>query len=103
MIDHPARVSQLQSGSAYSKVRGGLQGQGLMQAYGDVLLGWHYFPNSLRPDYYVAIAAYLGGKDAFDRAIADFSAAHADKNEQRLLLVFETAAAAGQIAVQRGL
>ena len=83
-----------------------VQGQRLMQAYGDVLLGWHYFPNSPRPDYYVrqlrdwkgsieistldpkslamyagycawtlaraharsgdrvAIAAYLGGKDA---------------------------------------
>ncbi len=38
-----------------------------------------YFPNSLRPDYYVAIAAYLGGKDAFDQAIADFSAAYADQ------------------------
>jgi Uncharacterized protein conserved in bacteria (DUF2252) len=30
----------------------------------------------------VVIAAYLGGKDAFDQAIADFSAAYADKNEQ---------------------
>ena len=30
-----------------------VQGQRLMQAYGDVLLGWHYFPNSARPDYYV--------------------------------------------------
>jgi hypothetical protein len=30
----------------------------------------------------VAIAAYLGGKGAFDQAIADFSAAYADKNER---------------------
>ncbi len=30
-----------------------VQGQRLMQAYADVLLGWHYFPNSRRPDYYV--------------------------------------------------
>jgi len=115
----------------------------LMQAYGDVLLGWHYFPNSRRPDYYVrqlrdwkgsieistldpkslamyagycawtlaraharsgdrvAIAAYLGGKDAFDQAIADFSAAYADKNERDFARL-ENAAAAGQIAVERG-
>jgi sugar/nucleoside kinase (ribokinase family) len=94
-----------------------VKGQRLMQAHGDVLLGWHYFPDSSRPDYYirqlrdwkgslevagldpaglamyagycawtlaraharsgdrVAIAAYLGGKDGFDQAIADFSAA----------------------------
>ena len=120
-----------------------VQGQRLMQAYGDVLLGWHYFPNSPRPDYYVrqlrdwkgsieistldpkslamyagycawtlaraharsgdrvAIAAYLGGKDAFDQAIADFSAAYADKNERDFARL-ETAAAAGQIAVERG-
>ena len=30
----------------------------------------------------VAIASYLGGKDLFDQAIADFSAAYADKNER---------------------
>ena len=30
-----------------------VQGQRLMQAYGDVLLGSHYFANSARPDYYV--------------------------------------------------
>jgi sugar/nucleoside kinase (ribokinase family) len=114
-----------------------------MQAYGHVLLGWHYFPNSARPDYYVpqlrdwkgsleistldpkalamyagycawtlaraharsgdrvAIAAYLGGKDAFDQAIADFSAAYADKNERDFARL-ENAAAVGQIAVERG-
>jgi hypothetical protein len=30
----------------------------------------------------IAIAAYLGKGDAFDRAIADFSAAYADQNER---------------------
>jgi hypothetical protein len=38
-----------------------VQGQRLMQAYGDVLLGWHYFPDSPRPDYYVRQLAI--GKD----------------------------------------
>jgi uncharacterized protein (DUF2252 family) len=121
-----------------------VKGQRLMQAHGDVLLGWHYFPDSSRPDYYVpqlrdwkgslevagleptalamyagycawtlaraharsgdrvAIAAYLGGKDAFDQAIADFSAAYADKNE-RDFASLEKAADAGDIPIQRGL
>jgi len=106
-----------------------VQGQRLMQAYGDVLLGWHSFPNSRRPDYYVrqlrdwkgsieistldpkslamyagycawilaraharsgdrvAIAAYLGGKDAFDQAIADFSAASPTRTKATLLVL----------------
>jgi hypothetical protein len=50
----------------------------------------------------VAIAAYLGGKDAFDQAIADFSAAYADKNEGDFARL-EKAATAGDISVQRGL
>ncbi len=31
---------------------------------------------------WIAIAAYLGKSDAFDRAVADFSSAYADQNEQ---------------------
>jgi thiamine monophosphate kinase len=31
---------------------------------------------------WIAIAAYLGKGDAFDRAIADFSTAYADQNER---------------------
>ena len=30
----------------------------------------------------IAIAAYLGGGDRFDRAIADFARAYADQNER---------------------
>jgi len=40
-------------------------------------------------------------QDAFDQAIADFSAAYADKNERDFARL-ENAAAAGQIAVERG-
>ena len=32
--------------------------------------------------YPVAIAAYLGGSDAFDKSITDFSQRYADQNEQ---------------------
>ncbi|HEY2372708.1 MAG TPA: DUF2252 domain-containing protein [Gaiellaceae bacterium] len=50
----------------------------------------------------IAIAAYLGKGDAFDRAIADFSVAYADQNERD----FETFAAAvrsGRLTAQTGL
>ena len=102
-----------------------VEGQRLMQAYGDILLGWKSADVSGYPrDYYVrqfrdwkgsfepadlnadqlgtyadacawtlaraharsgdrvAISAYLGGKDRFDRAIADFAVAYADKTER---------------------
>jgi uncharacterized protein (DUF2252 family) len=101
-----------------------VEGQRLMQAYGDILLGWKSADVSGYPrDYYVrqfrdwkgsfepadlnsdqlgtyadacawtlaraharsgdrvAIAAYLGGKDRFDVAVADFATAYADKTE----------------------
>jgi uncharacterized protein (DUF2252 family) len=120
-----------------------VEGQRLMQAYGDILLGWHHFPDSVRPDYYirqlrdwkgsfdvatldhqalavyakycawtlaraharsgdrVAIAAYIDDKDVFDQAIADFSVAYADKNEQDFARLQE-AASDGTIPVQHG-
>jgi len=49
----------------------------------------------------LAIASYLGGGDAFDRAIADFSAAYADQNE-RDYETFEKAVRTGRIAAQTG-
>jgi uncharacterized protein (DUF2252 family) len=49
----------------------------------------------------IAIAAYLGKKDTFDRAIAEFSSAYADQNE-RDFEVFESAVARGAIEAQIG-
>jgi hypothetical protein len=46
------------------------------------------------------IAGYLGGKEVFDQAIADFS--DADKNEHNFGLR-EEAATASRISVERGL
>jgi uncharacterized protein (DUF2252 family) len=111
-----------------------VEGQRLMQAASDVLLGWykvHAFDGMVH-DFYVrqlwdgkssldittmpvsmfepyaamcawtlarahartgdriALAAYLGKADVFDRALADFAAAYADQNEQD----FETMQAA---------
>jgi hypothetical protein len=96
-----------------------VQGQRLMQAYdwkGSIEIpsldpkslamyaghcAWTLARAHARSGDRVAIAAYLGGKDAFDQAIADFSAAYADKNERDFARL-EKAAAAGQIAVERG-
>ena len=121
-----------------------VEGQRLIQAYGDILLGWHSTTFAQVPaDYYVrqlrdwkgavevanldptgltfygelcartlaraharsgdrvAIAAYLGRKDGFERAIADFSMVYADKN-QRDYGALERAAAAGAVTVTTG-
>jgi uncharacterized protein (DUF2252 family) len=49
----------------------------------------------------VAIAAYLGNKDAFDRSIADFSTRYADQNE-RDYEAFRAAIASGRLDAAEG-
>jgi uncharacterized protein (DUF2252 family) len=49
----------------------------------------------------IAIAAYLGGSDVFENAIADFSAAYADQNE-RDFQAFNAAIASGRLVAERG-
>jgi uncharacterized protein (DUF2252 family) len=49
----------------------------------------------------IAIAAYLGTGDTFDKAIADFSAAYADQNE-RDYAAFVAAVRTGRLAAQVG-
>jgi uncharacterized protein (DUF2252 family) len=122
-----------------------VQGQWLMQASSDILLGWLRAadPDGRERDFYVrqlwdwkvsadveslaargltmyggicgwtlaraharsgdrvAIAAYLGSSDSFDRALARFAEAYADRNQAD----FDALAAAersGRIAVERG-
>jgi hypothetical protein len=50
----------------------------------------------------IAIASYLGQRDAFDRAIADFSAAYADQNEHDYR-AFTAAVNSGRLTAQTGL
>ena len=50
----------------------------------------------------VAIAAYLGGSDAFDHALAEFSEAFADQNERDFNALVQ-AEKDGRITAQRGL
>ena len=49
----------------------------------------------------IAIAAYLGNSDVFDRAIADFASAYADQN-QRDYDALAQAAASGRVTAERG-
>ena len=50
----------------------------------------------------IAIAAYLGGGNAFDRALADFAEAYADQNE-RDYLALKKAATDGGVTAREGL
>jgi len=49
----------------------------------------------------IAIAAYLGSSDVFDRAVADFAVAYADQN-QRDYDALAAAAASGRVTAERG-
>jgi uncharacterized protein (DUF2252 family) len=49
----------------------------------------------------IAIAAYLGKSDVFDRAVAEFAAAYADQNE-RDLAGLAAAARSGRVEAERG-
>ena len=70
-----------------------------MRMYGE-LCGWTLARAHARSGDRIAIAAYLGGSDAFDQAITRFSGAYADQNEtdhQALL----RAVAAGRVPASK--
>ena len=52
-----------------------------MRMYGE-LCGWTLARAHASSGDRIAIAAYLGGSDVFDRAITQFAAAYADQNER---------------------
>jgi uncharacterized protein (DUF2252 family) len=52
-----------------------------MRLYGE-LCGWTLARAHARSGDRIAIAAYLGGSDAFDRAITEFASAYANQNER---------------------
>jgi uncharacterized protein (DUF2252 family) len=64
--------------------------------------GWTLARAHARTGDRIAIAAYLGKGDVFDRAVADFATAYADLNE-RDYQAFAAAAGDGRIAVREGL
>ena len=69
--------------------------------YGE-LCGWTLARAHARSGDRIAIAAYLGNSDVFDRAIARFSAAYADQNERDHQALAD-AAKSGRIIAEHGL
>ena len=74
---------------------------GGMRMYG-ALCGWTLARAHARSGDAIAIAAYLGGSDVFDQAIAQFAAAYADQNERDHDAVLE-AVKSGRIVAEQGL
>jgi uncharacterized protein (DUF2252 family) len=72
-----------------------------MAAYGK-LCGWTLARAHARSGDRIAIAAYLGNADSFDRAIVEFSKAYADQN-QRDYQALATAVKSGRITSEPGL
>jgi uncharacterized protein (DUF2252 family) len=72
-----------------------------MAVYGR-LCGWTLARAHARSGDRVAIAAYLGGGEAFDRAILEFSKAYADQNESDYQALVE-AVQSGRITAETGL
>ena len=68
-----------------------------LPVYGQ-MCGWTLARAHARTGDRIAIAAYLGGSDTFDRAIADFGFAYAEQNRRDYDAV-SAAASAGQIPV----
>jgi uncharacterized protein (DUF2252 family) len=66
------------------------------------MCGWTLARSHARSGDRVAISAYLGGKDTFDQAIADFAVTYAEQNDKDYAAL-EAAAAAGTITAVSGL
>ena len=74
---------------------------GGMRMYG-TLCGWTLARAHARSGDAIAIAAYLGGSDAFDQAITQFADAYADQNERDHDAVLK-AVKSGRIIAEEGL
>lgn len=72
-----------------------------MQTYSSAC-GWTLARAHARSGDRIAISAYLGGGDSFDRAIADFAGAYADQNE-RDYAAFAGAVKSGRLEAEEGL
>jgi hypothetical protein len=66
------------------------------------LCGWTLARAHARSGDRIAIAAYLGTGDGFDKAVASFAAAYADQNEKDYAAL-QKAAEDGRIQVESGL
>jgi hypothetical protein len=73
---------------------------GVIRRYGE-LCGQTLARAHARSGDRIAIAAYLGGSDVFDQAVADFAAAYADQNERDHARL-ATAVSSGRLPAQTG-
>ena len=71
-----------------------------LEAYGKVC-GWTLARAHGRSGDRIAIAAYLGGGDAFDRAMSSFAETYADQNE-RDYRALQEAVASGRVTAEQG-
>ena len=92
-------IRQLWDGKGSAVVEA--MGPSVMATYGR-LCAWTLARAHARSGDAVAIASYLGTGDSFDRAIASFSEAYADQNEQDFAAVQE-AVGTGRISAETGL
>jgi uncharacterized protein (DUF2252 family) len=72
-----------------------------LRLYG-TLCGWTLARAHARSGDRIAIAAYLGGSDVFDRAITEFAAAYAEQNERDYQALVD-AVDSGRVIAERGL
>jgi Uncharacterized protein conserved in bacteria (DUF2252) len=66
------------------------------------LCGWTLARADARSGDRIAIAAYLGGSDVFDRSIAQFAQAYGDQNERDYQSLVD-AVKSGRVTAEPGL
>ena len=98
-VEHDFYMRQLWDGKGSAIVEA--MEPAAMVAYAE-MCGWTLAHAHARSGDAVAIAAYLGAGDAFDRAMASFAEDYADQNE-RDYAAFSDAIESGRIAAETGL
>ena len=97
--DRDFYVRQLWDGKGSALVE--LMEPNAMASYAEIC-GWTLAHSHARSGDAVAIAAYLGSGDAFDRALASFAEDYADQNESDYA-AFSDAIDSGRLAAETGL
>ena len=97
--EHDFYVRQLRDWKGSAEVEGMVPKS--MRIYAE-MCGWTLARAHARSGDTVAIAAYLGKSDTFDRAMAAFAAAYADQNE-RDYEALKAAVAGGRLTAEEGL
>ena len=100
-IDEQTRdfyIRQLWNSKGSAEVE--LMGPAGLEAYARIC-GWTLARAHARSGDRIAIAAYLGGGDSFDRAMSSFAETYADQNE-RDFQALQEAVASGRVTAEQG-